>query len=849
MGRRHFLNMAVMMGTFAGCLWCLPVDVYTPDEKTVVLLHLDGNSRDSSGCENNGTEKGVTWSEGKFGQAGYFNGKAGIVFESTGSLCVGKNSWTVEAWIKPEKQQPTHATIISGGWSNERIYWLRISEGKYLVAGFGDGVKMVVVSSGDLSDILFDGQWHHVATVLDRSREGEVRLYLDGRRIDSGKSAFCGPIVYETQTMGLVIGAIAPWYIGREGYQGWIDEIRISNTVRPEYLSKEPPPEQIPAVRKEPFRYDIASSRIPLSLEPANTVIVLHSGVIEDWTRKAATLLQTWLRGASRENSGFEIVAEEKISERDSKVIIALGKTRWVEEEEVKDLWRDGFLIKRKGNVIILCGGQSRGTLFAAVRFLDRVAGVRFYLPTDLFTSLPENPKLTLGNLEILENPFVHWAVLSPAIFNVRGTGDWPTLVAGYRRIMMGSHQHNMFLVFPPERYAEKYPEIYPVISGKRYIPRNNNDQNWQPCFSSPQTLEAARETVSRHFRKHPQEDYLTFSINDSHSICECPACTAFYETFKGKDDDKTYREKAHSFLYWQFMNKLGEWMEKEFPGKYIIGLAYGITRFPPPFTLRPNIIPVTNFHIAELEADGILKPEEDGLTPLDKWLNIASNYGNHDWYHGNGFVLPRIYSTYWSQFLQYIQKRSQEKKIKRIFMYAETGPNWGLDGPKYYILARLWQDPAVDVKILLKQFCADMFGPAAQPMEEYFTRLENLWITLDNKKGPERKLFQWSRQLLTDEQDREEIKKCRKLLDYATSLTVTEEQKKRINLFSRTFRLTEYLVELNAATTVSRSRLEEIKKFVAENISGDPMTLYDNTAETMEKIIKALTGGKKIVD
>jgi len=842
MGRRHFLNMAVMMGSFAGCLWCLPVDIYTPDEKTVVLLHLDGNSQDSSGCENNGTEKDVTWTEGKFGQAGYFHGQSGISFRATGSLYVGNNSWTVEAWIKPEKQQPTHATIISGGWSNERIYWLRISEGKYLVAGFGDGVKMAVVSSGDLSDSLFDGQWHHVATVLDRSRQGEVRLYLDGRRIDSGKGAFCGPIIYETQTMGLTVGAIAPWYIGKEGYRGWIDEVRISNIVRPEYLSKEPPLEQISTARKEPFRYDIASSRIPLTLEPGQTVIVLHSGVIEDWTQKAATLLQTWLRRACRENSGFEILAEGNVSEKDKKVIIALGKTRWVEDEEVKDLWRDGFLIKRKENVIILCGGQSRGTYLAAARFLDKVAGVRFYLPTELFTSLPENRKLTVGVLEILENPFARSAFLS-GLKNIPGDTDWGDKVGGYRRIG-GTHQHSMFLVFPPERYAQKYPQIYPVYSSQRYVPQSNNDQSWQPCFSSPQTLEAAKETVKRYFRMNPGEEYLAFSVMDSHHICECPACTAFYETFKGKDDDKIYREKAHSLLYWQFMNKLAEWMEKEVPGKYIIGLAYGVTRFPPPFTLRPNIIVFANFHIAELEADGILKPAEDNLSPLDRWLKLASNFGNHDWYHGNGFVLPRIYSSYWSQFLQHLQK-----KVKNVFMHAEAYPNWGLDGPKYYILVRLWQDPSVDVKILLKQFCTDMFGPAAGPMEEYFTCLENLWITLDNKKGPERKLFQWSRQLLTDEQDREEIKKCRKFLDDAASLAVTEEQKKRINLFSRTFRLTEYLVELDAATAVSRSRLEEIKKYVAENISVDPMTLYDNTAETMEKIIKSLTAGKKMVD
>jgi len=832
-----------MLAAGALSLQALPSEPYTGDEHTVVLLHLDGNCRDSGGAENDGTEKGVTWVAGRFGQAGFFDGKAGITFRSSGSLHVGKNSWNIEVWIKPEKEQPTHAVIISGGWSNERLYWVRISEGKYLVAGFGDGKKMAVVSTGDVSGLLFDGNWHHLAAVLDRSRQGEVRLYLDGRRVDQSKVAFCGPIIYESETMGLVLGAIAPWYIGKEGYRGLIDEVRISNTVRPDYVVREPLPAEAVAGQPErkPFSYDPALSKTPLVLKPTETVIALHSGVVESGTNQAAALLQTWLRRACRVNSGFEILSEEKISETEGKTIIALGLSRWVEPEEVRDLWRDGFLIRRKAMVIIIAGGQSRGTYLGAVRFLDQVAGVRFYLPTDLFTSLPESSRITVGELNWREEPFARSAYLS-GVKAIPGDSGWLEKVGGSRRVG-GTHQHSMYQVFPPDRYAEKYPEVYPVIGGQRYIPGNSQDQGWQPCFSEPKTLQAARETVQRYFRTNPGDAYLAFSVMDSHRICECPKCTAFYEDF-GKKNQASSREEAHSYLYWKFMNNLAEWMEKELPGKYLIGLAYGVTRFPPPFRLRPNIIVFANFHVAELEADGILKPGEDGLSPLDRWLNLASNFGNHDWYHGNGFVLPRIYSGYWSQFLTALQK-----KAKNVFMHAELYPNWGLDGPKGYILARLWQQPSLNVKVLLKQFCEDMFGPAAAPMEEYFTRLEHLWVVLDNKKGPERKLFQWSRQLLTDEEDRAEIKACRGLLDKAIALAVTEEQKKRVDLFSRTFRLTEYLIELNAATTVEKSRLEEIRKYVVENISNDPMTLYDSSVENVEKIIKAVTAGKKIID
>ena len=262
---------------------------------------------------------------------------------------------------------------------------------------------------------------------------------------------------------------------------------------------------------------------------------------------------------------------------------------------------------------------------------------------------------------------------------------------------------------------------------------------------------------------------------------------------------------------------------------------------------MPPNVVLFTNFHIAELEADRILAADPaTGLSPLDYVLRRCDSFGNHDWYHGNGFLIPRIYSGYWSQFMRHLADR-----VSTSHMYAEAYPNWGLDGPKLYIMSRLWWDPRQDAGALLHQFCQDMFGPAAEPMEAYFTALERLWVTLDNVKGPERKLFQWGRQFTADAEDLAVVRRCRDLLQQAAGQAATEPQKQRIALFAKTFDVPATLYEFTAATRIPRADVTAFWQRVEQHVLSDPLTFYgagpkpDDLRKQIQAACDGATGGK----
>lgn len=558
----------------------------------------------------------------------------------------------------------------------------------------------------------------------------------------------------------------------------------------------------------------------PLTLAPETTILVVPA-VADPEVGGAADLLQLWLRRATGVADGFAIVSEADVGDTAGLVVLALDRTQWADAAQLDGLWREGFVLARTDDVVVIAGGGAHGTLLGVVGFLDRFCGVRFYMPGELFTSVPAPGPIVLGSVAVVDEPYVRSAFMT-GVAGVPGDGEWTTLNAVNNRRLGGTHQHNMFDVFPPAKYAEKYPEIYPVVNGAPYLPQNGGDQGWQPCFSEPRLVDAAEETALEYFAANPAHEYLAFSINDSGATCERDPAPG----------------PEYSDTYWTFMNALAGRLEDSLPERKILGLAYGNTSSLPPFPLHENIIVFTNLHVSEFLADGI-------SGALGGWLTVTEHYGNHEWAHGIGFFIPRIYTGFFQKFMQQLA----DSGVDGQWQHMEGYPNWGLDGLKLYVMGRLWWDPHVDLPLLWSQICDDLFGPAAAPMRGYFETLEALWTALDNTEGPERKLFKWSNQFVTSPATYAQVQQCRALLDEAAALAETDAQKQRIALFSRTFRVSEYLFDGAAMPQIPAGYVDEALAFFNSEIVPDPMTFKRNSdAELLANFTAALntvTGGK----
>lgn len=566
-----------------------------------------------------------------------------------------------------------------------------------------------------------------------------------------------------------------------------------------------------------------APAAVPgIKLNPETTLIVVPDKA-DQRVGYAAAVLCDLLRKATGEVKGFETVPESsgKIKPAEH-FILAVGPTRWADPARTANLRADGYSILSSKGVVSITGAGVEGPLFGVVAFLDKVAGIRFYLPGEQFTSMPLKKEISVGPLDIISEPFVASCYMSGIELGDPITRSWLTLNAGFRR-KGGTHQHNMFAMFPPEKYAEKYPEIYPILSGKRHIPESAKDQAWQINFLEPRTLEVAEQSVLEFLKNYPDHAYATMSINDGYDVSQDEVTQARVKAYQEKNPGKESRDRASSEIYWEFITKLGNRLMVSAPGKRLVCLAYAMTRFPPEQKLPPNIVVFTNYHVAELPTEGVAVA---GKTPLDGWLDpwlaVTDHIGNHDWYQGSGYLLPRIYSGYWATFL-----RTLKAKVKDPYMHAECYPNWGLDGPKLWVLTRLWWDPSQDPDKLTRQFCDDMFGPGAEPMAAYFKKLENLWEQLDITDGPERKLYRWISQFKSTPASRKIIAESRGFLDQAFKADMNEAQRARVLFFSDCFGMTERFFELVEKPVVTESDLKEGEEYIEKKVLSYPLSLH----------------------
>lgn len=591
-----------------------------------------------------------------------------------------------------------------------------------------------------------------------------------------------------------------------------------------------------------------------LYLEPSSTVIVTSDNPHEQEVQ-AASLLQEYLRKVSRSKGGFYIVSETK-APSSTIALIAVGRTRWAPEARLAELHQDGFVIWRSGRRVVIAGSSPAGTFYGASRFLDRFCGVRFYMPGELFTVIPAGREITLPHIDVVEEPFVTMCMMS-GVGGDAGTGgstgfnprpqekEWLDRNAAYRKEPF-SDEHTMYQRFPPERFAQKYPQIYPILNGKRYIPDNSKDQDWQPCFTEPTLVDAGEESVLEYFRAQPSLHYIAFSIQDSHCFCQCPRCLNEVERHYGNV------VAAYTDMNAAFLNNLAKRLRTSLPAhgmkadKTIVYLAYSDVRFVPSFPIDRDLLPIVVFKISDILNDKELAPDpKDNL--FDEWASAVKWIGQDDWGEGMGYFIPRYYVGLTSRVLRY----AKSKGLMWAYQHFEAYPNWGFDGPRLYITSRLWWDPDLDLNQLWRQLCADLFPGAHGPMHQYFMTMESLWVALDSTA--ERKIRKWSTQFKLDPGQREIVSRGRQLLNKALQKATSDQERQRIDLFSKTYRLAEQFFDLANANKVDPATIEQLRAYARDVIAPDPMTVYfagdsAKLTESVNSTIEVITKGKAVV-
>lgn len=198
-----------------------------PDSHTVILDQLNGSS---TGQNIYSVSYGAGMSS--YGQAGYFGNGSHIVYNLPSSGVWNQQQGTIEMWVMPE----SHGVGINFNWyfwetppmwDGNVLHFYEYSVDNTLKHTVWNGPVSTLSSTSQLTL----GTWNHIATSWGPAG---TKMYLNGQVVASTAGNYCpspGSYVYLN-------------YHGDRGFQGYIDELHISDIQRSdaEILAHAPEP-------------------------------------------------------------------------------------------------------------------------------------------------------------------------------------------------------------------------------------------------------------------------------------------------------------------------------------------------------------------------------------------------------------------------------------------------------------------------------------------------------------------------------------------------------------------------------------------------------------------------------
>ena len=203
---------------------------FTNDTNTLLLIHADGTDAQTVFTDDVGVRspKGISaignaqvdTAQSKFGGASaLFDGTGDrLTISSQSDFAFGTGIFTIECWTR------VSVTTTGSFWCNRKT-----ATGIGGILYLDTDSKLKIFSNNIVSNpngsALSTNTWYHIAVV--RESNNNLKFYLDGTQYGSTITGF-------TQDMGTTD---MPFYIGNNlltnyGLNGYIDELRVSNSVR-----------------------------------------------------------------------------------------------------------------------------------------------------------------------------------------------------------------------------------------------------------------------------------------------------------------------------------------------------------------------------------------------------------------------------------------------------------------------------------------------------------------------------------------------------------------------------------------------------------------------------------------
>lgn len=362
-------------------------------------------------------------------------------------------------------------------------------------------------------------------------------------------------------------------------------------------------------------------------------------------------------------------------------------------------LKEDGFILYITPDTLYIVSNNDRGLLYGAYYFLEKYVGYRFLSPDFTYTPPPHTLELE-PTLDIQEPAFAYREIFTTE------SDDWKYAAQNGLNGRLG---HRASGEYQNPRFG-KGVNIFNTFTPFALVPDEKYHCNGQLIYSDHEVQQlAAKKTGEKMAELLPaKKDYLYISHEDRNSFCP--------------KDGKTAQEATAAFLrYGIYIARHAE----AAPGHRFLLEAYQWTREPPQtFTPLPKNISIM-FSTIEADFAQSLKTPEN--TAIRNDLNAWNGYTDSVivWHYNTNFSgyfqpHPNLYAL-----AEDIRDFAAMPHIKGLFLQGcyET-PKSDFAALRVWVFAKLLWNPRLDVDKLIREFCRNYYGEAADAVYAYIQKL-----------------------------------------------------------------------------------------------------------------------------
>ena len=420
----------------------------------------------------------------------------------------------------------------------------------------------------------------------------------------------------------------------------------------------------------------------------------------------------------------------------------------------VKQIKDDGYAAFVRNGRLYIVGKVPRGVLNGVHRFIYKHTDFIWVRPYKELANFTFDENLTLKIKDYVDNPvFRLRAWLANAKIAQRDEAFFDYCVRNGINYLPGSDEpqirsryadNGMFVEFggghnmssrwlPKKVFAEKHPEYYMEIEGKRVT-----TGRVQLCYANEEMHKAFIDNTLKIVRGLPDfYNCINIMIDDTQSFCECKLCMAPIKLPNGKMLERS-ASSFKSTLFYIFLNKVAAAVEKARPGMKIKCFGYFFTATPPEIPIAHNIR-ISFCPYVRNDKETLHGPSNA------KWLERTIKYTEMSpsvmwreyYYSGAGF--PRAQANIIAQDLRFIAKRG----VKEVTSEHSWGDRPGMrekhplketdffsiTAPEFWTINQLFWDPNQEPDQLRNEYIRRVFREGAPGVQKFYKLLRDSWL------------------------------------------------------------------------------------------------------------------------